>query len=79
MNKAEKSDQFDVEALRKRVSAANADGGGKETPGEINAYARQIAEQFREGTRSPSMVIGQLRLFDFVSQFSIGLLPFLSV
>ncbi|APO67120.1 undecaprenyl-phosphate glucose phosphotransferase protein [Rhizobium gallicum] len=77
MNKAEKSDQFDVEALRKRVSAASANGGGKETPGEINAYARQIAEQFREGTRSPSMVIGQLRLFEFVSQFAIGLLAFL--
>ncbi|EPE99254.1 undecaprenyl-phosphate glucose phosphotransferase [Rhizobium grahamii] len=77
MNKAEKSDQFDLEALRKQVSDINRrgeDADQKVRPEPINTYARQIAEQFRAGNRSPAIIIGQLRLFEFVSQFLIGLL-----
>ncbi|NLS03138.1 undecaprenyl-phosphate glucose phosphotransferase [Rhizobium sp. P32RR-XVIII] len=76
MTKAERNDQFDVEALRKRLSEMKP-ADERESPGEINPYARQIAEQFREGTHSPAIVIGQLRLFEFVSQFLIGLAAFL--
>ncbi|MGO7425905.1 undecaprenyl-phosphate glucose phosphotransferase, partial [Rhizobium ruizarguesonis] len=66
MNKLEKGDQFDVDALRKQVSDIEVRGeAGQEKPSdptEINPYARQIAEQFRDGTRSPTIIIGQLRL-----------------
>jgi len=79
MNKAEKSDQFDLEALRKQVSDINLRGENAEEntqPQPINSYARQIAEQFSAGNRSPAIIIGQLRLFEFASQFLIGLLAF---
>jgi len=80
MNKAEKSEQFDIEALRKQVSDIEARGNtgeNKETHGTLNPYALQIAEQFRDGTHSPSIIIGQFRLFEFASQFVIGLFAFL--
>ncbi len=80
MNKLEKSGQFDVEALRKQVSDMETRSGTSahaagETPG-INPYARQIAEQFRDGTYSPTIIIGQLRLLEFLTQFVIGLVAF---
>jgi FlaA1/EpsC-like NDP-sugar epimerase len=78
MNKLEKGDQFDVEALRKQVSDIEARGGaGQEKPSdptEINPYARQIAEQFRDGTNSPVIIIGQLRLLEFLALFAIALI-----
>ncbi len=79
MNKAEKSDQFDLEALRKQVSdinRRNEDANEQAQPEPINSYARQIAEQFSAGNRSPAIIIGQFRLFEFASQFLIGLLAF---
>jgi len=80
MNKAEKSDQFDLEALCKQVSDINRhnkDADKKAQPEPINSYARQIAEQFSAGNRSPAIIIGQFRLLEFASQFLIGLLVFL--
>ncbi|MDO3432183.1 undecaprenyl-phosphate glucose phosphotransferase [Rhizobium sp. CBN3] len=78
MNKLEKSDQFDVEALRKQISEIeahrNAGQAHSAEPIEINPYARQIAEQFRDGTRSPVIIIGQLRLLEFLALFSIALI-----
>lgn len=78
MNKLEKGDQFDVEALRKQVSDVEARGGaGQEKPSdptEINPFARQIAEQFRDGTNSPVIIIGQLRLLEFLALFAIALI-----
>ncbi|WET75082.1 undecaprenyl-phosphate glucose phosphotransferase [Rhizobium croatiense] len=80
MNKLEKSDPFDVEALRKQVSdieaRRNASREQASEPTEINAYARQIAEQFRDGTRSPVIIIGQLRLLEFLALFSIALIVY---
>jgi Undecaprenyl-phosphate glucose phosphotransferase len=79
MDKAEKSGQFDLETLRKQVSDNSiGDGDGRElAPSKpLNAYARQIAEQFSEGTRSPAIIIGQFRLFEFLSQFAVGLAAF---
>ncbi|TCS08369.1 undecaprenyl-phosphate glucose phosphotransferase [Rhizobium sp. BK418] len=80
MNKLEKSGQFDVEVLRKQVSDTETRGEAYtsavgETP-DINPYARQIAEQFRDGTYSPAIIIGQLRLLEFLTQFVIGLAAF---
>ena len=78
MNKLEKSDQFDVEALRKQVSDIEVrDGTAQEKPSEpteINPYARQIAEQFRDGPYSPAIIIGQLRLLEFLALFAIALI-----
>lgn len=78
MNKLEKGDQFDVETLRKQVSDVEARGdAGQEKPSdptEINPYARQIAEQFRDGTNSPVIIIGQLRLLEFLALFAIALI-----
>ena len=78
MNKLEKGDQFDVEALRKQVSDIEVRGdAGQEKPSdptEINPYARQIAEQFRDGTYSPAIIIGQLRLLEFLALFAIALI-----
>ncbi|WP_028746186.1 undecaprenyl-phosphate glucose phosphotransferase [Rhizobium mesoamericanum] len=80
MNKAERSDQFDLEALRKQVSDINRPSEDTDeraqSPEPINSYARQIAEQFSVGNRSPAIIIGQFRLFEFASQFLIGLLVF---
>ncbi|OOO23604.1 undecaprenyl-phosphate glucose phosphotransferase [Rhizobium sophoriradicis] len=80
MNKLEKSGPFDVEALRKQVSdieaRRNASREQASEPTEINAYARQIAEQFRDGTRSPVIIIGQLRLLEFLALFSIALIVY---
>jgi Undecaprenyl-phosphate glucose phosphotransferase len=80
MNKAENNDQFDLETLRKQVSDVNRRSGGgteKTTSEPLNDYARQIAEQFSDGTRTPAIMIGQFRLIEFLSQFGIGLLSFL--
>lgn len=83
MNKIEKNELFDVESMRQRVSDVHSQATetGEATPhdeaeGQINPFARQVAEQFRDGSRSPSMVIGQLRLFEFVSLAAIGLAVF---
>ncbi|WP_160005836.1 undecaprenyl-phosphate glucose phosphotransferase [Rhizobium sp. 18055] len=80
MNKAENSDQFDLETLRKQVSDVNQrsdDANGKPPQEPLNEYARQIAEQFSDGTRTPAIMIGQFRLLEFLSQFGIGLLSYL--
>ncbi|TCL70331.1 undecaprenyl-phosphate glucose phosphotransferase [Rhizobium sp. BK251] len=82
MNKIDKSELFDIEALRKQASEISrrqsndpgAEGSGN--PADMNDFARQIAEQFRDGTRSPTLVIGQLRLFEFFSLVAIGLAAF---
>ncbi|OWV77738.1 undecaprenyl-phosphate glucose phosphotransferase [Rhizobium sp. R635] len=78
MNKLEKGDQFDVEALRKQVSdvEARSDAAEEKSSGpiEINPYARQIAEQFRDGPQSPVIIIGQLRLLEFLALFAIALI-----
>ncbi len=73
----ENPDQFDLEALRRKVSDNNRkeDARAPFSPeaGDINALARQIAGQFSESNYSPSMVTGQLRLLDFTSLLAIGL------
>src|SRR5690606_20750691 len=45
-----------------------------EIPVELNPLALQIAGQFRDENTSPALLIGQLRLLDFVSLLAINLL-----
>ncbi|MCO5730682.1 undecaprenyl-phosphate glucose phosphotransferase [Rhizobium sp. SSA_523] len=59
-------EEFDVEALRRKVSDfydRNTTAGQTALP-ELNPFARQIAEQFRDATKSPAMLIGQIRLLE---------------
>ena len=77
MNPLEKSKQFDLDHIRKQVSEIRARSteelSGDDESGDINAYARQIAEQFREGNHTPAIIIGQYRLFEFLSLLAVGL------
>ncbi|TPP10669.1 undecaprenyl-phosphate glucose phosphotransferase [Rhizobium glycinendophyticum] len=73
MNKVDKPDAFDLEALR-RKPALNADGTTSSEPkAEVSALARQIASQYAVANYSPSIVIGQLRFLEFFSLFAIAL------
>lgn len=80
MTNIERREDFDLDNIRKRVSEIRARGSDEkvevEAVGSLNPLARQIAEQFREGNRTPSIIIGQFRLFELISLFAIGLLVF---
>ncbi|MBB4102760.1 undecaprenyl-phosphate glucose phosphotransferase [Allorhizobium borbori] len=77
MNQIEKNEQFDVEALKRRLTEGGAPPSNAESsPGEaptLNPLARRIAQQFSEHSRTPNIVIGQFRLFEFTSLLAIGL------
>jgi Undecaprenyl-phosphate glucose phosphotransferase len=77
MNHIEKSEQFNLDNIRKQVSEIRTrsaeEQGGDYQAGDINAYARQIAEQFREDNQTPAIIIGQYRLFEFLSLLAVGL------
>ncbi|MDH4440112.1 MAG: undecaprenyl-phosphate glucose phosphotransferase [Rhizobium sp.] len=77
MNKVDKPDAFDLEALRRKQPALNADGSamppGSEPKAEVSALARQIAGQYAIANYSPSIIIGQLRFLEFFSLFAISL------
>ncbi len=77
MNQMEKPEQFDIDALRRKVSeSGDADPTSAPATGEeaeINPLAKQIATQFSEENYSPSIITGQLRLLELVSLFAIGL------
>eukprot|EP00913_Durusdinium_trenchii_P021313 g20026.t1 len=64
----------DLESLRRQVSQAGAEAGGSEAPSQLNPLARQIADQFRDNNYSPTMLTGQIRLFEGISLLAIGLL-----
>ncbi len=76
MNKPSKSEQFDVDNLRRRVSEirASEEKRDPEEPTVLNPLARQIAEQLRNDSTSPAMLIGQFRLFELAAMLAIGLL-----
>ena len=76
MSQPNKSEQFDVESLRKKVSEIRA-ADEKHDPSTntvLNPLARQIAEQFRNDSTSPTMLIGQFRLLELGALILIGLL-----
>lgn len=78
LNELGKKDQFDIESLRRQASGQMTDESARATEAEpasvLNAFALQIAEQFRDENYSPSMLIGQIRLLEFMSFLAIGLL-----
>ncbi|NLR95656.1 undecaprenyl-phosphate glucose phosphotransferase [Rhizobium sp. P38BS-XIX] len=76
MNTPEKSEQFNLDNIRKQVSeirTRSTEESSERASGELNPYARQIAEQFRESNQTPSIIIGQYRLFEFLSLLALGL------
>ncbi|MGO4565028.1 undecaprenyl-phosphate glucose phosphotransferase [Rhizobium sp. 2YAF20] len=75
MTKIEKRDQFDVDSLRRQVAQVRAREAGEtvEEDNGINPFARQVADQLREGNYTPTMIIGQFRLFEFLSLVIISL------
>lgn len=75
MNKVDKPEAFDLDALRRGQTAGDdplhkVEG---ERKAEISALARQIASQYAVANYSPSIVIGQLRFLEFLSLFGIAL------
>ncbi len=74
MNQLRKPDEFDIEDLRRKVSEVRGSDERKDGPSELNPFAQQIAEQLRAVSRSPVMLIGQFRLFEFACVLGIGLL-----
>lgn len=76
MSEPARQDEFNVEALRQKVTAIPADAArtadGKTTV-TLNPFARQIAEQFRDSSRNPAMLAGQVRLAEFALLFVAGL------
>ncbi|MDE1990913.1 MAG: undecaprenyl-phosphate glucose phosphotransferase [Rhizobiaceae bacterium] len=78
MNHIDKSEQFNLDNIRKQVSEIRTRGteerADTQSSGDINSYARQVAEQFREGNQTPAIIIGQYRLFEFVSLLAVGLI-----
>ena len=77
MTNIEKPNEFDLENIRKRVSEIRARSSDEsvehETVGKLNPFARQIAEQFREGNHTPSIIIGQFMLFEFLCLLTLGM------
>ncbi|MDR6102002.1 Undecaprenyl-phosphate glucose phosphotransferase [Agrobacterium larrymoorei] len=58
-----RNSDLDVVRLQLYQKAARKGDGGQPT---LNPFARQIANQLRDTSHSPNMVIGQLRVFEFV-------------
>ncbi|WP_137132967.1 undecaprenyl-phosphate glucose phosphotransferase [Rhizobium sp. FY34] len=76
MSEPAKQEELDVDALRRKVAEFydRSPSGPQEPVPELNAFARQIAEQFRDINTTPSLLIGQFRLFEFLLLTVIGLL-----
>ncbi|MBP1850667.1 undecaprenyl-phosphate glucose phosphotransferase [Rhizobium halophytocola] len=76
MSQVRKSEPFDAEALRKRMTenappetASTRDGANV----EINAKARRVASQFSAASHTPTIVTGQVRLLEFGLLLATGL------
>lgn len=65
---------IDLDEIRRNVSAQSGDA--QQQPArdraELNSFAKQIADQFRGESYSPSMLLGQIRLFEGLSLVAIG-------
>ena len=74
MNHVDKSDSFDPEAFRRKISESrtSAPDDAEDKAVELNPLARQIARQFREDTYSPAMITGLLRLGEFAALTALG-------
>jgi Undecaprenyl-phosphate glucose phosphotransferase len=78
MNQIEKPDNFDADALRRKISEIRTISRDEIRPPEmrkeLNPLARRVAAQFRADTYSPVMVLGLLRLFEFAALVLLGCL-----
>ena len=78
MNHIDKSESFDPEAFRRKVSEAkenapgSSPGGADDNAVELNPLAQKIAQQFRQDTYSPAMITGLLRLGEFAALLTLG-------
>jgi len=66
--------QFDVDALRRKLSDAPTEETDDGRSSILNPFALQIANQFRDENTSPALLIGQIRLLEFLSLLAVGLL-----
>ncbi|KPF43127.1 undecaprenyl-phosphate glucose phosphotransferase [Rhizobium sp. AAP43] len=73
MNKIDKPDAFDLDAMRRGVADRASAASPPEGKAEISDLARQIASQYAVANYSPSIVIGQLRFLEFFALFAIAL------
>ncbi|MDI6837985.1 MAG: undecaprenyl-phosphate glucose phosphotransferase, partial [Rhizobiaceae bacterium] len=70
----EKHQQFDIDRLRRKVTQGSG-GDATSAPednGSINALARQVANHLSEENYSPAIIIGQMRLFEFLCLLALG-------
>jgi Undecaprenyl-phosphate glucose phosphotransferase len=76
MSEPAKQEEFDVDALRRKVADFydRSNGAPQDAPPELNAFARQIAEQFRDSNTTPALLIGQFRLLEFIILTALGLI-----
>ncbi len=76
MNNIERPEQFDIDALRKKVSEIHVrsreDGEYSEAKSPLGRLAGQIAKQFQEESYSPEMTLGIFRLVDFAAILAVG-------
>ncbi len=66
--------QFDAEALRHKFANAPTNEAAESTNSVLNPFALQIANQFRDENTSPVLLIGQIRLLEFLSLIACNLL-----
>lgn len=71
--------QFDVDALRRKLSDAPTGEPSDASSSILNPFALQIANQFRDENTSPALLIGQIRLLEFLSFVALGLLAALTL
>ncbi len=72
MSQPQPAKSIDLEEIRRSMSEASSSGAGERVRVELNPFARQIAEQFREHSHSPSLLLGEIRLFEGLSLLAIG-------
>ena len=80
MTQIDQNEDFDLGALKRKLNEAStgprkadAAPAPASEPVKLNALAKQIARQFADSSRTPTIVIGQYRAFEFLSLFAIGL------
>ncbi|MBB4067113.1 undecaprenyl-phosphate glucose phosphotransferase [Gellertiella hungarica] len=72
MSQPQPKSPIDLDEIRRSMSEQQASGASQRARTELNAFARQIAEQFREHSHSPSMLIGEIRIFEGLCLLAVG-------
>jgi Undecaprenyl-phosphate glucose phosphotransferase len=74
MNQLRDPQDLDLASLRRQVAEIRSGEDDARASTELNPLARQIAGQFSDSNYSPTMLIGQFRLFELAGLLGIGLL-----